>query len=93
MRTGRVVLAVVLAVAAILPATVGLAHAHDASAPGLYSTQCPLVEAAAHAVAVVLQPPSAAGVEVATTPIPGLPEARALDGAPALAASRAPPLR
>jgi hypothetical protein len=92
MRNLRLALALALTVSAVLLGTVTLAHAHDATTPGLYSSHCPLNELAGHTLAPPLSPPSAARLDVVASPVPAAPEARAQAGVPGSVAPRAPPL-
>jgi hypothetical protein len=92
MRSLRFVLALALVVSGPLVGTVTLAHAHDASTPGLYNSQCPLNEAAGHTLASQLDPPAVAPLDAATILLPPAREWIALDAVPSPAAPRAPPL-
>jgi hypothetical protein len=92
MRTLRLVLVPALVLSALLVGAVSLAHTHDPTAPGLYNSQCPLNDAAAHTVASPLSPPSAVSLAVAPVAPPPAQEGIAPDTVPGPAAPRAPPL-
>ena len=88
----RFVLAVVLVVSAVLLGTVTLSHAHDASAPGLYSSQCPLWEFAGQSVdKAPARVALAAPFDLTSFPLLLTPPGPVLDVARTPASPRAPP--
>ncbi|MBI4638004.1 MAG: hypothetical protein HY727_16835 [Candidatus Rokubacteria bacterium] len=93
MPTGRRALALVLIGTALLVPATSLAHAHDASGPAIYATQCPLEELGGQTAALALAAPSPAHVDVVAPAVLAAPDGRATPAVVSPASPRAPPSR
>ena len=91
MRNLRLALTLALVISAVLVGTVTLVHAHDASAAGLYSSQCPLNEAAGHIGIPPLSALSGADLDVTAFPVASTIDVPPLGVVSNPAAPRAPP--
>ena len=92
MRNLRLALGMTLVVGALLLGTTALGHAHDTSAPGLYSSRCALHELGGHVVVPPLAAPSVGRLDITAAPVPSAPDALPLDVVLSAASPRAPPL-
>ena len=91
MRNLRLGLTLAFVVIVVLLSGIPLGHAHDTSAPGLYSAQCALCDLAGHAAAPPLSAPAALRLDVTPVPVAVAGDGLALEVVSDPASPRAPP--
>ena len=91
MRNLRLGLTLAFVVIVVLLSGIPLGHAHDTSAPGLYSAQCALCDLAGHAAAPPLSAPAALRLDVTPVRLALVAQGLVVDAVSDPASPRAPP--
>ena len=91
MRNLRLGLTLAFVVIVVLLSGIPLGHAHDTSAPGLYSAQCALCDLAGYAAAPPLSAPAPLRLDVAPARLALVADEPVVDVVSDPASPRAPP--
>ena len=91
MRNLRLGLTLAFVVIVVLLSGIPLGHAHDTSAPGLYSAQCALCDLGGQAAAPPLSAPTALRLDVMPVPVAVAGDGLAVEVVSDPASPRAPP--